>query len=96
MAEINVPAEFRISTTVGLSIIIGGLLNTGVMYQQFQQLKADQKTQSVMVSLIRENQINDLANIGNVKNEQFLQSARLERVDKRLLVVEGHLMNGRK
>lgn len=88
----KLPSEIRISTTLALTIILGGLFNTGMMYQQFQQIKDEQKGSAALVSMIRENQINELASIGNIKIEQSQQAGRIDRVDKRLIVVEGHLM----
>ena len=90
--SLGLPAEVRISTTIGLSIIIGGLFNTGMMYQQFQQIQNEQKANSALVSMMRENQINELATTGQIKIEMGLQSGRIDRMDRRLLVVEGNLM----
>lgn len=95
-ASLNVgryPSEIRINTTLALSIIIGGLFNTGMMYQQFQQIKEEQRMSALLVSTIRENQIIEIASLSSIKTEQAMQSGRTDRIDKRLIVVEGHLMN---
>jgi hypothetical protein len=75
-------------TTWLLGIVVGGLFNTGIMYQQFQELKKslgesreEQKVQSARLTEFREKQITGLADIqvlkGNVQN-----------LDARVLVIE--------
>ena len=88
-------SEFKINTTVGISIILGGLFNTGMVYEQFQQIRAEQKANAALVAMIRDNQINELASTGQIKTELTMQSGRIERMDKRLLAVEGNLMTRR-
>ena len=92
---LGLPAEFKINSTIGISIIIGGLFNTGMVYQQFQQIQAEQKTSAALVAMIRDNQINELATTGQIKTELIMQAGRIERMDKRLLVVESNLMTRR-
>lgn len=96
--EVNskIPTEIRISTTLAMSILLGGLFNTGMVYQQFQQIKDEQKLSGALVTMIRENQINEQASVSNIKIEQMLQGGRVERIDKRLLVIEGNLMTHKK
>lgn len=96
--EVNskIPTEVRISTTLAVSILLGGLFNTGMVYQQFQQIKDEQKLSGALVAMIRENQINEQASVSNLKVEQLLQGGRVERMDKRLLVIEGNLMHIKK
>ena len=96
--EVNskIPNEIRISTTLAMSILIGGLFNTGMVYQQFQQIKDEQKLSGALVAMVRENQITEQASVSNLKVEQLLQGGRVERMDKRLLVIEGNLMHIRK
>lgn len=90
--DFKFPTELRISTSIGISIVIGGLLNSGMMYQQFQQLKDDIKVNANQISMVRENQINELAANGQIKAEVSMQAGRIDRIDKRLLTVESNLM----
>ena len=92
---LGLPQEFKINTTIGISIVIGGLFNTGMVYEQFQQIRAEQKASAALVSIIRDNQINELAATTQVKTEVGMQAARIERIDKRLLAVENNLMTRR-
>jgi hypothetical protein len=75
-------------TTWMIGIVAGGLVNTGIMYQQFDQVKKnqadskeEQKAQAAKLSEFREKQITGLADIqvlkGNVQN-----------LDARVLVIE--------
>ena len=75
-----------------MSILVGMLLNAGMTYQQFQQLKDDQKTISTMVTMLRENQISEQVAGANLRVEHMNQAGRIDRIDRRLLVIEGNLM----
>lgn len=75
------PKILSIPTSWLATFLIGGLLHTGMMYQQFQQMRDDQKANASLVALIRENQINGLASIATIKTE-------LDRHDERIVVIE--------
>lgn len=86
------PTEFRLNTTVGVGLIIGGLLNMGMTYQQFQQVKEDQKAIAMLVSTMRENQITGLEKMVQIKNDQANFGVRLEGFDSRLNSIERALI----
>lgn len=86
------PTEFRLNTTVGIGLIVGGLLNMGMTYQQFQQVKEDQKAIAVLVSTMRENQLTGLEKMVQIKNDQANFGVRLEGFDNRLNSIERALI----
>lgn len=92
----KLPTEVRISASVAVSLLAGVLLNAGMTYQQFQQLKDDQKTITTMVTILRESQIGEQVAGANARVEQQSQAGRIDRIDKRLLVIEGNLMGHKK
>ena len=75
------PKQLVIPTSWLAAFLTGGVLHTGMMYQQFQQMREDQKSNAALVALIRENQINGLAAIATIKSE-------LARQDERIVVIE--------
>lgn len=69
-------------------IIFGGLVNTGVMYQQFQEVRKTQeevkeelKQQALRLAEFREKQIASLADIQVLKGN-------IQNLDNRVLVIE--------
>lgn len=76
-------------------LIVGGLVNTGVMYQQFAQVKqnqeiqsADQKALNAKLTEISNKQIGGLQDISTLKtNVQALDSG-VRNLDGRVLVIE--------
>lgn len=57
------------------------LINAGMMYQQFQTVRDEQKANAVMVGIIKENQINNLADVRYIKRE-------LESLHHRIVMIE--------
>lgn len=76
-----IPKQIVIPTAWLAGFMVGGLLHTGMMYQQFQQLRADQEKNSSLVAVMRENQINGLAAIRTLQSE-------VQRHDERIVVIE--------
>lgn len=88
MPDSNLPKQLIIPTTWLVTFVAGGLLHTGVMYQQFQQMREDAKANSAMVAMIRENQINGLAAIGTIRSDVATIRSDVMRQDERIVVIE--------
>ena len=74
-----------VSTNLALSVLVGGLINTGVMYQQFQTLREDQVKTTTLITYIRENQIRGLTDLANIQT--FVQNH-----EQRIAVIEKYII----
>lgn len=83
---------FQVDTTIGISLIVGVLFNFGMVYQQMQQVSTTVKENAALLTIVRENQINGLANLSSLKTEQTLQTVKIESLDKRITVIERHII----
>ncbi len=90
--QTNLPKNLVIPTPWLVSFLLGGVLHTGMMYQQFQTLRSESEKNSTLVSLIREKQIGGLADLQNIKSEQHTQNARLDGHDQRIVVIERYII----
>jgi hypothetical protein len=61
------PKSVTLSTTGLIGVCVAILINTGMMYQQFQSMRDEQKSIAATVLMMRENQIGGLADIGHLK-----------------------------
>lgn len=77
----SIPKQLVVSTGWVATFLLGGTLHTGMMYQQFQQLREDQKANAAMVATMRENQINGLAAIATLRSD-------VDRHDERIVIIE--------
>lgn len=79
---VGLPQNIVISSKIALSILIAGLVNTGIMYQQFQTLKEETTKNSALTAFIRENQIKGLADLANLKVVTENHETRLGTVER--------------
>lgn len=89
----GLPSNVVIPTRWLIGIFLAGLINLGIMYQQFQQLREDTSKTTLLVGLIRENQIKDTAAIANLKSDVTSLDGRLARLDQRITASENFLMD---
>ncbi len=76
------PKQIVMSTAWVSMLFVGGLVNTGMMYQQFQTLKEERSKDAAMLVVIRENQIGGLADVRQIKSELVDHNNRIVVIER--------------
>lgn len=92
--KVSILASVNGNLTLAM-LIIGGLVNTGIMYQQFNEVKRNQEVQSVdqkainaRLTEISNKQIGGLNDIANLKTNVQAVGEKVQAIDGRVLVIE--------
>lgn len=90
------PLLSMITGVVGLiSIVVVGLFNIGINYQQFNEVKktqaeqgAEQKQSNMTMRQLREDQIRSIEDVRSIKNNMQTLDNNVRALDGRVLVIE--------